>query len=229
MLESLDISNNLSLNHLSCPINEIDTFISGDNTMLDFIQIGNNNLTSIDVSNLVNLNTFYCIMNQFNTIDLSQNTNIEKIGCSMNSQLETIDVRNGNNINITEFISTDTPNLTCIFVNDAVFSTENWLNVDDNSTFVETVTECEALNINENSYTNKLSVYPNPFINSLSIDYSNDEEFDISVFDILGKEILKTRDSFIDTSSFKNGFYILKIKLKNNKVLSKKIFKAGKL
>ena len=64
-----------------------------------------------------------------------------------NNQLTTLDVRNGNNINILneDFVTNDNPNLICIFVDDAPWSTANWTNIDPNSTFVETQAECDAI------------------------------------------------------------------------------------
>ena len=58
-----------------------------------------------------------------------------------NNQLTILDVRNGNNINLTSFYSTTNPDLICIFVDDASYSNANWTNIDPNSAFVETEAE----------------------------------------------------------------------------------------
>jgi len=43
-----------------------------------------------------------------------------------NNPLTSLDVRNGNNTNFTYFRSTSNPNLNCIDVDDAAWSTVNW-------------------------------------------------------------------------------------------------------
>jgi len=44
----------------------------------------------------------------------------------LGNQLTSLDVRNGNNTNFTYFNAAGNPNLTCINVDDAVWSTTNW-------------------------------------------------------------------------------------------------------
>ena len=62
-----------------------------------------------------------------------------------NNQLTSLDVRNGNNTNITTFNATTNPDLTCIFVDDISYSTTNWTDIDPASTFVENEAECDAI------------------------------------------------------------------------------------
>jgi len=51
------------------------------------------------------------------------------------NQLTSLDVRNGNNTLFTYFWTVDNPNLTCISVDDATWSTTNWTNIDAASSF----------------------------------------------------------------------------------------------
>ena len=76
---------------------------------------------------------------------MSTNTALTQLYCFHN-QLTSLDVRNGNNTNFTNFYSTNNPDLTCIFVDDASYSTANWTDIDPASTFVNNEAECEALN-----------------------------------------------------------------------------------
>jgi len=46
-------------------------------------------------------------------------------------------VKNGNNTNFTLFKATNNPNLTCIEVDDATYSTTNWTNIDSTTSFSE--------------------------------------------------------------------------------------------
>ncbi|MBE9467306.1 MAG: DUF4465 domain-containing protein [Bacteroidetes bacterium] len=77
--------------------------------------------------------------------------------------------------------------------------------------------------INNNSVT----VYPNPFRNSINIDGINDIK-QIYVTDISGKLVYNSNSNFnnnqIDLSSLTRGFYFINIKTQN-KIITKKIIK----
>ena len=59
--------------------------------------------------------------NQLTEIDLRQNPILQIVRLE-NSQLISMDIRNGN---IGQFDTTNNPYLTCIFVDDTTYSTEN--------------------------------------------------------------------------------------------------------
>ena len=96
----------------------IDTVIS-----LQVYQLNIADLTGIE--DFTALTTLECYLNQLTSLDVSNNTALTSLGCSHN-ELTTLDIRNGNNINVTNFISLYNPNLTCINVDNAVWSTANW-------------------------------------------------------------------------------------------------------
>ena len=52
-----------------------------------------------------------------------------------NNNLESLRIDNGNNTNISYFESTGNSNLTCVTVDDAVYSTANWDEIDDDIQF----------------------------------------------------------------------------------------------
>ncbi len=60
-------------------------------------------------------------------MNVSSNTALNNLSCQNNS-LTSLDVKNGNNINFSNFDATGNPNLTCIQVDDATWSTTNWIN-----------------------------------------------------------------------------------------------------
>jgi len=88
-----------------------------------------NQLTSLDVSNNTALTELGCASNQLTSIDVSIHTALYYLYCP-NNQLTSLDVRNGNNINFTGLNSTNNPNLYCIDVDNPVWSTTNWTNID---------------------------------------------------------------------------------------------------
>ena len=121
-----------------------------DFTDLTILSCDNNQLTSIDLSNNTALEYLFCANNQLTSLNVSNNSALFYLGC-VNNQLTSLDVRNGNNTNLAFFYSTNNPNLTCIYVDDADYSNANWPNIDPNSTFVENEAECEALSIGDNA------------------------------------------------------------------------------
>lgn len=140
--------------------------------------------------------------------------------CSGNN-LSFLDVRNGNNTNIINFSALDNPNLTCVYVDDAEWSVENWTYIDPNSTFVETEQECIDLSIDDEQII-ETSIYPNPVENVLYIDYKG-QYGTIKIYNILGKLIFKKdiTDNKIDVSILDNGTYILTIETEIGKITQK--------
>ena len=94
-------------------------------TALTELSCGNNQLTSLDVSGCSALTTLYCYNNQLTSLDVSGCTALNHLDCGDN-QLTSLDLRNGNNNNFLAFYAYDNPNLTCINVDDATWSTVNW-------------------------------------------------------------------------------------------------------
>ena len=50
-----------------------------------------------------------------------------------------MNLQNGNNPNITGFDVTNNPNLSCVLVDDAAYSTTNWTDIDAQTSFSNTV------------------------------------------------------------------------------------------
>ena len=85
-----------------------------------------NQIPIFDLSNDTSLTFLDCSYNQLTDIDISSNSNIITFVCNSNSQLISLDVKNSNNINMTNVIMTQNPNLNCISVDDSIYSTNNW-------------------------------------------------------------------------------------------------------
>jgi Leucine-rich repeat (LRR) protein len=139
-------------------LNVRDSYISDltgieDFTALTFLKCDNNQLTSLDVSMNTNLerleswdngfngqameleigvgNTnlihLECSGNQITSLDLSTHINLTFLDVRFIPSLSSLDLRNGNNINL-DMIIRQTPNLTCVNVDDSTYSTNNWSN-----------------------------------------------------------------------------------------------------
>ncbi|OXA76812.1 Por secretion system C-terminal sorting domain-containing protein [Flavobacterium aquidurense] len=158
-LTSLDVSTNYSLVSLNCSANAITTLgdLSGV-TSLTSLNCSNNAIKTLDVSRLIQLNNLNCSTNALTVLNTSKNTKLTILSASIN-QLENLDIsknivlkeidcasnnlynlnlKNGNNVNMERVFFgnfTQNPNLLCIQVDDADFSTKNWIAKDATATY----------------------------------------------------------------------------------------------
>lgn len=227
-ITSIDVSQNTNLEILNLAINQISSIDISQNTNLIDLHISNNLFNNIDLSQNTNLQDLHISNNLFSNIDVSQNTNLRRIYCSSN-QLTNLDLRNGTNTDIYSFDSTNNPNLTCIFVDDSEYSTENWLDVDPTSTFVETEAECDALNINDDMNLSGLAVYPNPANETLYISNEENTIVGIELFDYLGKSVLSIQTAkkinSVDISNLPNSIYLVRLRDIFGNITTRKILK----
>ena len=154
-LDTIDISNNTYLTYLDCSTNNIDNLNTTNNPELIYLYCRDNQLTNLntsfnpnllrlfcdenqitqlDVTNNLNLTQIECYSNQLTTLDLRENDSLTSLWCYSN-QLTNLDLRNGNNTSITNFSSTNNPNLYCVSVDDTAYSSVNWINIDSWSSF----------------------------------------------------------------------------------------------
>ncbi|QSE99254.1 T9SS type A sorting domain-containing protein [Fulvivirga lutea] len=160
-LSTLDVSNQPNLSVLHCFSNELTSLDVSNNTSLTQLRCYNNQLTSLDVSNNLDLTQLFCQNNELTTLDVSQHASLVDLRCGNNlltemdvsqnssltnlycenNQLESLNVANGNNLNFTDFRAQNNPNLTCIQVDDAAYSTTNWTDIDAGADFSE---DCSA-------------------------------------------------------------------------------------
>ena len=135
-LGNLDISQNTSLIQLRCNNNQLTSIDVSNQGSLIELYCSTNQLTSLDISQNSALTSLLAHENQFTSLDVSLNTNLNNFTCSAN-QLTVLNVKNGNNTNFTQFFASNNPNLTCIEVDDAAYSTANWTNIDVQTSFSE--------------------------------------------------------------------------------------------
>ena len=198
----------IALTNLWCYQNQLTSLDFSSNTALEFLYSSNNQLTSLDVSNNTALEFLYCFNNQLTSLDVKATNHLEILHC-FNNQLTSLDVRNGNNP-VIFFNSTNNPNLTCIYVDDADWSTANWTDIDPASTFVNNEAEC-ALSIGDNAFELDVSIYPNPTDNYLFVE-GNKNPISISIYNLLGAEVIaKSATDKINVSELSKGVYIVRI------------------
>ena len=84
--------------------------------------------------------------------------------------------------------------------------------------------ELEAVNsVSENKWIEQIKVYPNPVGNYLNIMGPYET---LTLMDVNGRIIKKSGDKIIDVTNITSGLYFLKIKSKDNKIVTKKIIKT---
>ncbi|HIP36386.1 MAG TPA: T9SS type A sorting domain-containing protein, partial [Crocinitomix sp.] len=229
-LTSLDLSQNTALTQLFCTYNQLTNLNITNNTLLTDLWHNNNQLASLDITNNVNLEEIWGKLNLLTTLDVSQNTALtvlrlhyndlvdidvtnntalELLWCH-NNALTSLNVKNGNNTNITLFNTSNNPNLTCIEVDDASWSTTNWTFIDTIASFSESCNSTSTTN--DFNLENAFSIYPNPTKNSFKIasDLSISK---ITIYNHLGKLMLQfNAQEAYDVSPLTDGIYFIQIK-----------------
>jgi hypothetical protein len=147
------------------------------------------------------------------TLDISQLTSITSLFCQ-NNDLTTLNVANGNNANFvppgfgsaTPFYAINNPNLLCIQVDDATYSTTNWTNIDATASFSES---CATVGIEEEE-TFSFGLYPNPTNGVFTLSSSETVEL-VEVFNQVGQKVADFGQvNTIDISNLSDGIYTVK-------------------
>ncbi len=154
-LTSLDVSSNVNLTTLICSFNDITSLDVSNNVALDLFWCNVNQLTAIDVSMLPLLASFSVASNSLTTLDVSANSVLADLTCQTNN-LTSLNVANGNNTNFTAFSAILNPALTCIQVDDSLYSATNWTSIDAASSFNENCLGGCIVNIPDASFKSQL-------------------------------------------------------------------------
>jgi hypothetical protein len=221
----LDVSANTVLTTLVCNQNDLVSLDVSSNTELIELKCSQNNLTSLDVSANPALTKLECFINNLMSLDVSANPALTTLKC-YSSHLSYLNIKNGNNTAILDifFNATNNPNLTCILVDDATWSANNWTSIDAQMHFVNSQAECDALYVDETDLENSIIIYPNPAKNVLNItNNSNETITEITMYSVLGKKVYSSLiiQNTIDIRNLKSGLYLLKIKSNDKSVIKK--------
>jgi len=167
-LTNLNISQNLQLIQINVDGNNISSLDVSQHLGLENLSCRFNQLSALNVSNNSMLEGLFCSGNQISSIDVSASPNFRQL-IAFNNTLTHLDIKNGNNTNVLFFDTRENPELTCIIVDDAIWSEANWLDIDPNSTFVNNQSECKLLNAP--AFEELLFIaYPNPAKNTITIE-----------------------------------------------------------
>ncbi|WP_374174586.1 T9SS type A sorting domain-containing protein [Flavobacterium tructae] len=159
-LTTLNTSKNIALRYVSLFYNQITNLDVSKNVNLGLLSVDSNQLTNINVSNNKGLFSLSCSSNQLTNLDLSKNSSLENLTCSENKLLTSVNLKNGNNrymqvasytINFTE-----NPLLSCIIVDDPLYSNKNWGNFKDASAIYSTIDCSQVTAIPDPAFEDKL-------------------------------------------------------------------------
>jgi len=152
-LSGIDLSNNTALKSLEISQSSNITHLDlSNNPLIHYLGCSQNNLTSLDLSANTALQTLACSNNHLTNLDLSGNTALSFLKCNSNNLVE-LNVKNGNNTNFIFFNAINNPDLTCIMVDDAAWSTANWTNIDATAYFSE---NCDVTYIADSNFEQSL-------------------------------------------------------------------------
>ena len=110
--------------------NILDDYVSTSSIdTIKNLNLGQNQISNLTgISDFVQLERLYCVDNQITSLDITQNSELYVLFINF-INLTTLNLKNGNNQNMYVQIDNN-PNLTCITVDDSLYSTNNWFNID---------------------------------------------------------------------------------------------------
>ncbi|CAL2083718.1 leucine-rich repeat domain-containing protein [Tenacibaculum sp. 190524A02b] len=239
-LSSIDLTKNTNLTNLKLWSNQLSEIDLSQNTNLKVLSLSLNQFSNIDISNNQELTNFSIRGNSLNTIDVSQNTKLERLHIYdnkisyldvsenikleslliYNNQLTNLNLKNGKNSILTDFNATSNPNLTCIQVDNVVYSNSNWPRKDASASYSENCTTASTDDIAFNSF----SIYPNPVHKDLLIN-TNETITRISIHNLIGKKVYEGKTKLLKTENLPNGIYLLTLQTQSGKTGAKKFIK----
>ena len=136
-LVDINLTKNINLKELNIESGDFNNINLTKNIALEVFRLGTASINEIDLTKNINLIDVAIGTNGIRELDLSLNTKLERVEITFGI-VENINLKNGNNTNITSFSTEGELSLQCIRVDDVNYSLTNWTNVEDNSVFSET-------------------------------------------------------------------------------------------
>lgn len=170
----------------------------------------------------VNITGFDGSRNVPTTLSLEMNTALTSVTFSDNTDLHTVNLKNGNNTSITTFNGLDCPTLEFVCVDDVAFATANFTNIDPQ---VQFVADCSVLSTPSFNLEESIVLFPNPVSEKLNISTTSNFTFiKAQVYSINGQKLMETATSQLNMSELSAGIYFVKVTTEQGSV-AKKIVK----
>ncbi|MDT0555805.1 T9SS type A sorting domain-containing protein [Patiriisocius hiemis] len=248
-LTTLDISNNINLMSFNISGNQFTELPDiTNNPLLAGISCADNFLTELHVDEAVNPNItlLSCVNNLITQITIP--TTVEQLNIRENpitgeidltqmtalwsarlndTQISGLNIQNGANDMLQIFDVFNTPNLSCIQVDDVQaiqqggFPYNNW-DVDNTLVFSE---NCSELGV-EDTLENSIGVFPNPVANFLYVTTISNYAFtNFTIHNLQGEVVKKGKYTLsIDMSKLSTGIYFITVETDDSSI-TKKIIK----
>ena len=209
LLNSVNINSNTALINLNAWNTSISNINLSNNTALEYLNIYNTLISNIDVSNNTSLDYISIASTSISELDISNNTLLNYLNVSQ-TNLSNLNVTNSAALDF--LLANNTPNLACITVIDEIAATagtgiyEDW-EKDETTYYSES---CSLSNSDFN--ITDIYVGPNPIKDELQILLNNNDVLkEVSLFDISGKQIIKSTNTTVFTNHLASGIYLVKI------------------
>jgi Secretion system C-terminal sorting domain len=218
-MSSLDVTQNTALEFLNIQFVSFGSIDVTQNVALEQLFCQSSGLTSLDVSQNLALWNLDARGNQLVSLDLSNNPAMFIMILS-NNLLTSLNVQNGNNNAVpnSNFSTLNNPNLNCITVDDASYSSSTWTNIDVQTNFSD---NC-SLSINILNATS-LKVFPNPTINIVNVSLNLEAKF--SLMNVFGKAVqkgfLKKGNTILNVTLLSTGLYFLNVQTSSGSTTKK--------
>ena len=155
---------------------------------------------------------------------INESLNMPALFIRISMFLTSLNIKNGSNVNIFGFDATNNPSLTCIEVDDAVSAISGSGNYSSWSkdTTANYAENCNSLSEPGNTFSNQITIYPNPAQNQITVEsYNlNSEEITIELVDMTGRVVLNVFNGFVmegeftqvtaDISNLPTGMYFMR-------------------
>lgn len=208
----------LNLTDLQCGENNLMGLTTNFYPNLENLNCANNNIANLNaLFNNVNLESLVCNNNAITSLSLNANTALTELDVRDN-QLTQLSLKNGSNTNIITFNALNNASLNCIDVDDEVYSTTNWTNIDAQTVFSN---DCSTLS-NQSFEKINITVYPNPVQDSFILK-SNQNVKGVSIYNVKGslvKSFSKTKNSY-NLQNLNPGLYFAEIETSKGKTIKK--------
>lgn len=168
----IDLSQNIFLTDIDLNNNPLLQLDLSNNSLLSILNVASTELTSLDLSANIALTELYCCCTPILELDLSMLTNLNEIQAFTMDNLSCLNLKNGNNMNMSTMGAYWNYNLTCITVDDVNWATANWttssMNISSHNYFSENCADFCTAELPSNSIA-KLEIFPNPFSDVIEI------------------------------------------------------------
>ncbi|MFB9076333.1 T9SS type A sorting domain-containing protein [Flavobacterium procerum] len=152
-ITKIDLSKNKKLDYVTLQNNQITSLDISKNPLLETLYISNNALTKLEVN--PEIKELRCQNNQLTSLDLSKTTQLNSFYCS-NNKLTSLNLKNGKNnlLSFHNFIGN--PDLSCIIVDDPVYSYNRWRSSKDANAYFTNLGCSDVTGIYDSLFEDKL-------------------------------------------------------------------------